>query len=684
MKISLYNGSPAIYDKDGELLIYNISCGVRYKGAFYNTLENMSAGEWKIAESDGELFFESENAKLWFSTEGDGIKFRTEYTNTGDNIEKLDDFIVIRGCFSRRLTRLFGNTLNLSNGIKTNEMLSTVQTLRLVSGQRAYFGDFAAVEDSAGRNFIAGFLTFKEFFGRLSVSEDGSFEVCHDPEMHPLANGESLKSDLFYITECDDIVRALPDYCDISLKYMCENGPRKKFDVPTGYCTWYYYLNQLDERIIKNSVEDLKNIRETIPVKYMQVDDGWQISYGDWEANDKFPEGMKACADNIRAAGLIPGLWFAPFWAGNNSSLKKEHPEYFAKSRVTGEISNCLDFSVPEVCDLIGEVFRRASCDWGFKYLKLDGISTVLGAHKYARDDFNSAKNYRKCLEIINASVSEDTFILGCTAPFGGGVGLVDGMRVSCDIFEHWGSICDVFNSVLNRYYYHNRYFINDSDCLIIRTSANEDAECRRPCLRTDEEIKTYISVTAASGGTVMFSDKMCLLDEGQLKRLGYLFPLNSEAALPLDLMDSKIPGVLDCGKRGKVHIYMLVNWDNVEKEMSVNVGDTHIFEFWSQKYLGKRNGVYKSKIAPHSTEVIFATEADTCAVIGTDDVIIPTIRQSFENGTLSVDFIKKGETIFVAADFLNGDGCEIKKLSDGLYSVKQTASAMSVSLKTV
>jgi hypothetical protein len=33
------------------------------------------------------------------------------------------------------------------------------------------------------------------------------------------------------------------------------------------------------------------------------VDDGWQLSIGDWEANGKFPSGMNALAEKIKSTG---------------------------------------------------------------------------------------------------------------------------------------------------------------------------------------------------------------------------------------------------------------------------------------------------------------------------------------------------------------------------------------------
>ncbi len=679
MKIQNFDGKPAILDDDNQIIIYGITCGVRYPGKAYNKLENMAEGPWNLTE-DGESWTAStEGASIRFSKEGDGMAFVTDFTNLKEDLPAADDFIVMRGYFSERIKKLFGSGVLDRNGIRTNEMQSAVESLLLLPGQGMECADFAACVDERQRNFIAGFLTYCEFFGAVHVMEDGTIEVRQFTEKHPLGLGQSLHSDTVYLTQCENIVTELPKYCDLCVKYMCPTGLRRKFDVPSGYCTWYYYLADISEDTISRSVEDLVSVRNALPVQYMQIDDGWEISYGDWNANEKFPHGMKACADQIKEAGYLPGLWFAPFFAGDDE-VRQSHPEYFAKTWTNGDLTSCFDYSVPEACAYAAETYRRAAYDWGFKYLKLDIITPALGAYQYKDPNFNSAKNYRKCLEIINESVPEDTFLLGCTAPFGGAIGLVDGMRVSCDIFERWDSVCRVFNSVLKRYYYHKRFFINDADCLIIRKTENEDEECRRLCIRTDEEIKTYLSVTAASGGTLMFSDKLRLLSKEQIRMLSYLYPLNTEAALPLDLLDSRIPGVLDCGIRAKIHTYVLVNWDNVPKTMRVNTGRARIFEFWSGTNKGVVDEAYESTLPAHGCEVIFAVSTDEPVVAGTDSELIPVIRQTLANGILSFDFNKKDETYYIAADEVSGNAC-ITKRADGLFAVKQSGDSLHVDL---
>lgn len=55
----------------------------------------------------------------------------------------------------------------------------------------------------------------------------------------------------------------------------------------------------------------------------------------------------------------------------------------------------------------------------------------------------------REGYRAFREGVTEDTFILGCTSPMLPAAGLVDGMRISIDIFENWTAVKNVFRRVL-------------------------------------------------------------------------------------------------------------------------------------------------------------------------------------------------------------------------------------------
>lgn len=72
-------------------------------------------------------------------------------------------------------------------------------------------------------------------------------------------------------------------------------------------------------------------------LSYFVIDAGWfgqtadwNHSTGDWDVRKSaFPEGMGVIADKIRAAGMIPGVWFEAEVANDQSNVLREHPEMF-------------------------------------------------------------------------------------------------------------------------------------------------------------------------------------------------------------------------------------------------------------------------------------------------------------------------------------------------------------------
>ena len=73
---------------------------------------------------------------------------------------------------------------------------------------------------------------------------------------------------------------------------------------------------------------------QSIGVKQIAVDDGWFNHGGDWQLNpSKFPNGnadMIRLVNAIHARGMSALLWWRPCDGGkDNSTLHKEHPEYF-------------------------------------------------------------------------------------------------------------------------------------------------------------------------------------------------------------------------------------------------------------------------------------------------------------------------------------------------------------------
>jgi alpha-galactosidase len=106
-------------------------------------------------------------------------------------------------------------------------------------------------------------------------------------------------------------------------------------------------------------------------------DRGWWTTVGGWEESaERFPNGLLATMDRIRAHGMIPGLWIEPEVIGVDSPLVHELPDdaFFWRHgrRVNSQGRHQLDFRSPAVVERMTGVIDRLVADYGVGYLKFD------------------------------------------------------------------------------------------------------------------------------------------------------------------------------------------------------------------------------------------------------------------------------------------------------------------------
>jgi len=475
----------------------------------------------------------------------------------------------------------------------------------------------ATVTDPAlGQTVTAGFLSTADQFSQVWLhAETSALTVTSYADGIEVGPGAELSSERAVVDITRDPLLALHRYGDALGREM---GALSWPHVTTGWCSWYHYFQYVSEDDIVANLERLAELRDELPLEYVQVDDGFQAGIGDWlTPNDKFPHGMAWLARRIHERGFKAGLWLAPFLAGAKSRLFAEHPDWAVRDAAGGtvvgiqnweQLCYAMDCTRPEVIDWLQHVFRTVTDDWGYDYVKIDFIyaAAVEGVRHDPRA--TRAQAYRRGLEAIRRAVG-DRFILGCGAPIGPSVGIVNGMRIGPDVAPHWYPLVgrggrsslsfpaavNALRNTINRFWMHNRLWLSDPDCLLLRDSETA---------LTPDEVRTLATVIAMSGGMILDSDDLTRLPAERRRMLSRLLPLRGEAAVPLDLFDRDLPRAL---WRAGDRLLAVVNWADEEADVIVQlpVPAARLKDFWTGDDSGVQRGTATlRRLPPHASRV--------------------------------------------------------------------------------
>jgi alpha-galactosidase len=513
----------------------------------------------------------------------------------------------------------------------------SVGTLRRPSGAPGHFVSdmFAAIGEETGRDhLVAGFLSQREQFGLVETwLGDGtlSLRMEADADGVRLDAGKSLATDRACLWL--GAAASAAEYFDAAAR---ENRARTKRAAPEGWSSWYYYYSAVRQTDLERNTDAAAALRPRLPLRLIQLDDGFQADVGDWyERNKKFPSAMGELSARIRRAGFLPGVWLSPFLVKLGSRTARQHPDWLAR-KAKGVMSSVtpagvretrsLDVTRPEVLDHIGKLIRTAVRDWKFPFLKLDFL--YLPAVKGARlhdPTVTRAQALRKALEQIRKAAGEDAFLLGCGCPLGSGIGVFDAMRIGPDVDSIWkphlfhqtwagrgdATIPAAWNAVRNmlaRAPLHRRWWWNDPDCLLAR-----DRETRL----TPDERRTLAAAIALSGGMVLLSDDLGALSAAAIRLAQALFPpLHRAAELPSWRGEAaSSTAVLPMrGPQGTWWVIGVFNWGDRPagrfldvRELTGMRGEAAAFSFWDERRLTTAGGQLEFAGIPAHGSILLA-----------------------------------------------------------------------------
>ena len=441
-----------------------------------------------------------------------------------------------------------------------------------------------------GETLLLGFVTSADQFGhfKFELCENGvkALDVRSACDGMLLENGETASSELLAVISGTDGYELLRRFAGIWAGKM---HARTCMKPPVGWCSWYYYFENVREEDILENADFIASNKDEYPLRYIQLDDGYQSAAGDWlTCNEKFPHGLGGLAAKIREKGFIPALWFGPFIVEENSALLKEHPEWMihdADGKIIMEfhwrqhMAAVLDGTHPGVQKHFRELFAQIR-KLGFDYIKLDFMflaSTM--RHGVLHDPHATrAQALRRGLAAIREGFGDDGYILGCTVPFGPVIGLVDGERISTDITPYWApekwfdeapTVTNVCRNVIRHTYMNKLLWNNDPDTLIVRDDNTK---------LTENEVDLWYQAVRLSGGMLMLSDRFSTLKpERAILPITLLKEPDAYETQPVDFWSNGIPAVW-CAKHRRTGAAEtgLFNFTDTDRNISGTVVPPH------------------------------------------------------------------------------------------------------------
>ena len=451
---------------------------------------------------------------------------------------------------------------------------------------------------------LLGFNSCRRFVGKFYVSAN-RIQVVLDTEGLTIAPGQSWRLEGLFVAEAQDRSVLLAQLAE---QISCHHPRLPYRDCPTGWCSWYSFGPRVtDEKIIEN----LDVIRTDLPeLRFVQIDDGYQPWMGDWlETGRAFGGGVQEVLASIRAAGLEPAIWVAPFVASPQSRLFREHPDWFVQDEQGDPLRSdkvtfggwrmgpwyMLDGTHLEAQAYLEHVFRTMRKEWGCTYFKLD--ANAWGAFPFGRrhdPEATSVEAYRRGMAAVRRGAG-DAFILGCNHPIWPSLGEIHGSRSSADISRKWDTFDQTGRQNLMRNWQNDRLWWNDPDCLLLTGKLSRD------------EYDFHKTLLFATGGMILSGDDLTQLTPSQREVVRTMARRPSVAATfasyDLDVGEIAQPGRT---------LFALLNWSGETQPREFKLtGRQRITDFWSGQELGTHTGKFAlDQLPPRSGRLLVVEPA--------------------------------------------------------------------------
>lgn len=371
---------------------------------------------------------------------------------------------------------------------------------------------------------------------------------------------------------------------------------------PSFFCSWYFYGTDFTQADLDENLAEF--VKRPLPFDVLLIDNGWMTDFGNYEANSRFPLGMKHAADVIAHAGYRPGIWTCPFVVSNNSSILQKYPNLLARDEngqlMTFSCENRLEYVLdptsPDAEPYFTELFGKLR-DWGYTAHKLDFLRAIIVSPRirFADKTKTRAQAYRQGMQLIRKHAGNDAYILACGGLFEGTAGLVDGMRIGSDTRGHWqdpngktayqklGYMARIKQNIFRNHT--NRLWHTDPDAMQLRRR-NEPFRGHDEYFHlsegsfTDDEAMTLLANHYIGGGAVTLCERMAELDDDRYHLLRRVMPPATTPAHVIDFDAPSCPTMLwtrvdpEMTRNDPWYTLTVFNWEDQPVDKTVKLSD--------------------------------------------------------------------------------------------------------------
>jgi len=455
----------------------------------------------------------------------------------------------------------------------------------------------------------------------------------------PVPPGADLGSERLLISTGTDYHQQLETYGSLIRRL---HHARVAAPSIAGWWSWTAYYFGLNQGTALTNATWLSEHLRDFGYNFFHIDEGYQYARGEYATPDAalFPDGMNALESRIRALGLTPGIWTAPFEVSQRSWIYENHQDWLVHNAAGRPIRAgwviaeeprldplyVLDCTDPGAQDYLRQTYVTLTKDWGIRYIKLDFMDDSAIEGFYYKPNTTALEAQRIGLQVIRDAVGSDVLLDKDGSAMLNPVGLVDTGRISVDTGHTFESSKEAAPGIAARYYMNRNFYVDDPDAFTVSRQTVDEQEWhggKSPL--TLDEARVSIALAAIAGGMYEIGDDLPTLgadpDRVALVRNEDLLNMVrlGRASRPLDLMnytaEDGMPSIFLLQESKRQAILTIFNWTekptahkfDLVRDLGLRLqGHDHILDIFSSSTPVENNlDTIAVQLPPHSVRVL-------------------------------------------------------------------------------